>query len=166
MELLTFDNVVFKTYVFWAAVLTIKILLMSALTSIKRGKAKVLYSWPKYVIITYFDCFQAFCNPEDAAYFKIKEIKFGDPDVERVRRAHRNDLENVLPLLIIGFLYVLIDPPAWLAISLFRLAALARISHTLVYAVWVLPQPSRGYSYAVGAVISIYMALHIIWFTL
>lgn len=44
VELLTFENDVFKTYVFWAAVLTIKMLLMAALTGSKRRKAKVIHS--------------------------------------------------------------------------------------------------------------------------
>lgn len=39
--LLSFENDVFKTYVFWAAVLTVKMLLMSVLTSRKRTIAKV-----------------------------------------------------------------------------------------------------------------------------
>lgn len=42
VQLLSFENDVFKTYVFWAAVLTIKMLLMAVLTSNKRSKAKVI----------------------------------------------------------------------------------------------------------------------------
>lgn len=41
VELLSFENAVFKTYVFWAAVLTLKMLLMAVLTSIKRQNARV-----------------------------------------------------------------------------------------------------------------------------
>ena len=40
-ELLNFDNVVFKAYVFWIAVLVVKMLLMSLLTAMQRFKTKV-----------------------------------------------------------------------------------------------------------------------------
>ncbi|KAH8403568.1 hypothetical protein KR009_008575 [Drosophila setifemur] len=92
---------------------------------------------------------------------KLK-VKFDDPNVERVRRAHRNDLENILPFFAIGFLYVLTNPSAGLAITLFRAVGIARIVHTIVYAVVVLPQPSRALSFFVALGATIYMALQVI----
>ena len=50
--------------------------------------------------------FQIFANPEDAASAgpNVKVI-VGDPDVERVRRAHLNDLENIIPFTILVIIF-------------------------------------------------------------
>lgn len=76
-----------------------------------------------------------------------------------VYRAHRNDLENIIPLIFAGFFYVLTNPPAAFAIVLFRAAAIFRIVHTIVYAVYVLPQPSRAIAFFVPLVITGYMTV-------
>ena len=41
VELLNFDNAVFKAYLFWSAVLVLKMLIMGPLTAIQRFKTKV-----------------------------------------------------------------------------------------------------------------------------
>lgn len=84
--------------------------------------------------------------------------KFGDEDVERVRRAHRNDLENILPFIAVAFFYVLTSPQAFIAINLFRAAAIARIVHTLVYAI-IPTQPARAISWFVCYGATGYMAV-------
>lgn len=86
-------------------------------------------------------------------------MKLDDPHVERVRRAHLNDLENVIPFLLAGLFYILTNPAAGLAIMLIRIAAVARIVHTIVYAVVVIPQPARALAFFVAYGISIYMAV-------
>ncbi|XP_053693431.1 microsomal glutathione S-transferase 1-like [Sabethes cyaneus] len=135
------DPTVFRTYAFWASVLVLKTLAMAVLTARKRFAKK------------------AFANPEDAKSTPGGKVNLADPDVERVRRAHLNDLENILPYLVIGFLYALSNPSVFLACNLFRLVGIARIVHTLVYAVFVIPQPARGLSWAVGYFITAYMAV-------
>lgn len=79
----------------------------------------------------------------------------------RSYRAHRNDLENVVPLIITGFVYVLTDPSAERAIQLYQAAAMCRIAHTLVYAVYVVPQPARAIAWFVPWVITGHMACQI-----
>ena len=74
---------------------------------------------------------QAYENPEDIRGRENVEIK-KDEDVERVRRAHLNDLENIPAFLLAGFFYVLTEPNVDLALWLFRIAVLARIGHTIV----------------------------------
>ncbi|ALC48562.1 Mgstl [Drosophila busckii] len=143
LELLTLANPVFKSYAFWSGVLVLKMFVMSLLTAIQRFKTKT------------------FANPEDLMSPKLK-VKFDDPNVERVRRAHRNDLENILPFFIIGLLYTLTNPAAFLAINLFRAVAIGRIVHTLVYAVVVVPQPARALAFFVALGASIYMALQVV----
>ncbi|BFG01744.1 microsomal glutathione S-transferase 1 [Drosophila madeirensis] len=142
VELLSLTNPVFKSYVFWTGVLVLKMLFMSVLTGMQRFKTKT------------------FANPEDLLSPKLK-VKFDDPNVERVRRAHRNDLENIVPFLIVGLLYTLTNPSAFLAINLFRAVGIARIVHTLVYAVVVIPQPARALSFFVAAGATVYMAFQI-----
>lgn len=103
---------------------------------------------------------QVFANPEDLPPAKKGATpKFDDPDVERVRRAHRNDLENILPFFTVGLLYMLTNPEPFIAINLFRAVAVARIIHTLVYAVVVIPQPARGLSWGIAYGATAYMAV-------
>lgn len=74
---------------------------------------------------------QAFENPEDIRNRENVEIK-KDEAVERVRRAHLNDLENIPAFLIAGLFFVCTEPNVDLALWLFRIAVLARIAHTIV----------------------------------
>lgn len=73
-------------------------------------------------------------------------------------RAHLNDLENIPFFLVVALIYLLTGPPQHLAINLFRIYAVARISHTLVYTVFIMPQPTRALAYGVGWVVKAYMA--------
>ncbi|CAD7091320.1 unnamed protein product [Hermetia illucens] len=104
-----------------------------------------------------------FISPEDL-FSKKSKVKYDDDDIERVRRAHRNDLENILPFLTIGFFYCLTDPEPWLAINLFRLVGISRIIHTFVYAVIVIPQPARFLSFILALLPTLYMTLQVIKF--
>ncbi|KXJ74623.1 hypothetical protein RP20_CCG013228 [Aedes albopictus] len=138
-----FDNInedVYRAYVFWASVLVVKMLVMSVLTGMQRFRKK------------------AFVNPEDIARTPKLKLKTDDPDVERVRRAHLNDLENILPYFVIAFFYILTNPEPWIAVNLFRAVAVSRIAHTLVYAVVVIPQPARAVAWLIPYASSFYMA--------
>lgn len=68
-------------------------------------------------------------NPEDAS--PGAELK-KDEDVERVRRAHLNDLENIPAFLIGALMYVMSEPNVTVALWLIRVAVIARILHTIV----------------------------------
>lgn len=98
-----------------------------------------------------------FINPEDLPSKELK-IKTGDEEVERVRRAHRNDLENVLPFFVVGLLYLLTNPGEFLAVNLIRAFAVSRIVHSAVYALCVVPKV-RGPAFGVGLLITAYMAV-------
>lgn len=74
-------------------------------------------------------------------------------------RAHLNDLENIPIFIVICTVYLLTNPSLSLAANLIRIFTLARIAHTLVYAVVVVPQPARTVSFGIGYFITIYMAL-------
>ncbi|XP_061395202.1 microsomal glutathione S-transferase 1-like [Musca vetustissima] len=147
LDLLTFDNAVFKAYIFWSAVLVVKMMFMSLLTAMQRFRTKT------------------FANPEDCMSKKDK-VTYDNPYVERVRRAHLNDMENIFPFFAAGFFYVMTNPSAFLAINLFRAVAIARIVHTLVYAVVVVPQPARAISFFVAFLATVYMAVQVIIYAL
>uniref|UniRef100_A0A336KDI6 Microsomal glutathione S-transferase 1 n=1 Tax=Culicoides sonorensis TaxID=179676 RepID=A0A336KDI6_CULSO len=143
-DLLNFNNPVFRAYLFWTGVLVLKLFFMVILTARQRFRKGV------------------FANPEDAKMNPKAKVKYDDADVERVRRAHLNDLENLVPFFIIGLLYVLTNPSQFLAITLYRVIAFSRIAHTLVYAVFVIPQPARGLAFFGALAPTIYMALQVV----
>lgn len=101
---------------------------------------------------------QVFANPEDRKD-KNSKVLIGDPDVERPRRAHLNDLENIPAFWVAGLLYCLTNPEPALAINLFRAFTAARVLHTIVYAVVPIPQPARALSFFVGYGVTVYMAV-------
>uniref|UniRef100_A0A0P5UUH3 Microsomal glutathione S-transferase 1 n=3 Tax=Daphnia magna TaxID=35525 RepID=A0A0P5UUH3_9CRUS len=142
MSLYTSDNPVFATFSFYAALMGAKTLFMAFLTARQRYRK------------------MAFANPEDAKLNKGKTKT--DDDVERVRRAHLNDLENILPFLSLAFVYVGTGPTLGCAKFLFRTFAAARFLHTFVYAVVVIPQPARALAFFGGMVVNLYMAYAIL----
>ncbi|XP_031634013.1 microsomal glutathione S-transferase 1-like [Contarinia nasturtii] len=139
-QLLDKDNPVFSEFLLWSSILIVKFLLMAPLTSLHRFRTK------------------SAANPEDMIVVRATEMGAPNEDVERIRRAHRNDMENILPFLSAGLFYVLTDPKPMLAIWLFRVTTMARFLHTFVYAIYVVPQPARAICFFIHFVITLYMA--------
>ena len=81
---------------------------------------------------------KAFANPEDLQLGKRKGLQpnFSDPDVERVRRNHLNDIENIVPFVLIGLAFVACNPSAANALWHFRIFFFARLLHTFAYQVF------------------------------
>ncbi|KAK2581424.1 hypothetical protein KPH14_005099 [Odynerus spinipes] len=131
---------ILKLFGFWSSILVIKMMLMILLTAYQRFTKKI------------------FANPEDASLMPKAKVSLEDPDVERVRRAHLNDLENIVPWFIITYVWLMTGPSVWLAGVLIRTFAITRIIHTLVYAVFP-QQPARFLCFAVGYVVITYEAL-------
>lgn len=75
--------------------------------------------------------------------------------------ALRNDMENILPYFIIGFLYMFTNPSVIVATNLFRLVAVVRISHT-VFHVLVPVHKFRGMSWAIGFFTTAFMGVQIV----
>jgi len=83
-----------------------------------------------------------FANKEDS-YFgdksapaNLKESLKANDEVERVRRAHMNDMENIYPFILIGFFYCLTGPNSNTAKFHFITFLMARVLHTIVYIAW------------------------------
>lgn len=98
------------------------------------------------------------CSPEDCCLGKGFEVKTHE-DVERCRRAHLNDLENVVPFLIIGLIFIITEPHVGVASWLIRIVGVTRICHSIIYAVYPVRQPTRAILYYTSYIISLYMAL-------
>lgn len=81
-------------------------------------------------------------------------------------RAHRNDLENILPYLLIALAYIATGPNAKVARMLFRFAALGRLVHTAVYAFRPVPQPARALAFLLTFIITVYMSFCVVAKTL
>jgi glutathione S-transferase len=73
---LSYQNYAFRVYITWGGFLLLKMLAMALITSIQRIRKGAIE------------------NPEDALPKTSMEVKKDDA-VERVRRAHLNDLENI-----------------------------------------------------------------------
>ncbi|XP_060810484.1 microsomal glutathione S-transferase 1-like [Amyelois transitella] len=134
-----------QSYALYSTILALKMLGMAILT----GKTR----YGKNV----------FANEEDAKASKGK-VRYDDPDVERVRRAHLNDLENIPAFWILGALYLTTGPAASTAANLFRAYTAGRLIHTFVYAVKPMPQPSRAIAFAVPLFIMFYMGYKVATF--
>merc|ERR1712133_297996 len=117
------EKELFAAYAFYAGIVTLKMVIMSPLTARQRFKTNT------------------FISSEDAVR---PGTKTGiAEDVERVRRCHQNDIENILSFLILGFLYIFTNPAYSTALFVYRLFVGARLLHTFVY-LFVIPQPARA----------------------
>ncbi|XP_011637610.1 microsomal glutathione S-transferase 1-like [Pogonomyrmex barbatus] len=123
---------VLNSFGFWGSILVLKLLAMMPLTARLRFRKKI------------------FANPEDADYAgKTAKVVYNDPDIERVRRAHLNDLENVVPWFIITYLWLGTGPAPWLAKTLIQTFVLSRIGHTVSYVLFS-QQPMRAITFFIA----------------
>ncbi|XP_020850067.1 microsomal glutathione S-transferase 1 [Phascolarctos cinereus] len=141
------DSEVFSAFTSYGAIVLLKMMLMSVVTSFFRITRK------------------AFDNPEDAPVSSkdenIKKFLKKDDRVERVLRVHRNDLENIVPFFCIGLLYSLSSPDLTTALWHFRIFVAARIYHTFAYLI-PFPQPNRALSWATGYIVTFSMAYRVL----
>lgn len=136
---------VFATYVVAASIMVLKLMGQGWMTVVRMMKVG-----------------GGFLNPEDAnAGLANPKPRAGqlDPDdyVERSRRMHRNDLENIPGFLIAGFLFVLTHPSLWVAQLLLYGFVVARAGHFWAYAT-AKPHEIRATFYTFGSLIVIGMA--------
>lgn len=64
-----------------------------------------------------------------------------------------------MPYVLVSFVYTMTAPYPVVAINLFRVAAAARIWHTIVYAICPIRQPARMIGFAIPMVIMLYMCV-------
>ncbi len=88
-----------------------------------------------------------------------------DDRVDRFRRIHQNDLENVPFFLVAGFLFVLTGPPLIIAQSLFYGYVLSRLLHLWAYAS-ARSHDTRATFWTIGVLIIMAMTAWVLWTTL
>lgn len=143
------ENAAFAAFVKYGGVLLAKLVAMSPLTAYYRITRK------------------SFASREDAVNIAgedkdmVKRLLEKNTDVERVRAAHLNDLENIVPFFMISMLYVATKPDAATASLMFKIFTIARYLYTIVY-VGKVRQPARGLAFFAGAIVNVYMLVKII----
>lgn len=149
MTALTMENPVFVTYMIAAAIMVLKVMGQGWMTVYRM--LKVEGGW---------------ASPEDLQPGLInrkphpEQLNLNDY-VDRSRRIHRNDLENIPAFLACGLLFVVAGPSLLLANILMYGFVGARLGHTLAYATKQ-SHEVRATLYTIGSVVVIIMALYVL----
>jgi microsomal prostaglandin-E synthase 1 len=102
---------------------------------------------------------KAVVNGEDVKVYEgASVVETEHPDVQRVKRAHLNLIENAVPFFVVGLLYALASPPLALAAALYLGFVGARLLHALCYLTG--RQPARAACWAAGVLIILVMSVH------
>lgn len=145
MDELSLQNPVFAAYAVAAAIMILKVACMSWLTVVRMMQVKGGYRSAE-------DLRRTPLNPNpDPKQLEPNET------VERVRRIHMNDLENVPFFLAAGLLFVLTDPSLMLARVLFYGYVATRLLHFLAY-LTARTHDMRAALWTPGSLIILYMA--------
>jgi glutathione S-transferase len=153
MDALSLSNPVFTTYVVCAALAVLKIMGQGWVSVYRLMKVGGGYASPE-------DANKGLLNPDP----RPGQLDLDDY-VDRSRRMHRNDLENIPAFLAAGLLFVLVSPPLLLAQIMLYGFVLARTFHTWAYAT-AQSHDVRSMGYTVGSLAVMYMAGHVLVFTL
>ncbi len=147
--LLSTDNPVFITYMITAAIMVLKIMAQGWMTVYRMLKINA-----------------GLVNPEDLQPGLInkkpnpEQLEVNDY-VDRSRRMHRNDLENIPAFLACGLIFVAAGPSLVLANSLLYGFVVARLLHTLAYATKQTHEV-RATFYTIGSLIVMAMAVYVL----
>lgn len=149
MDALSLSNPVFTTYAICAALAVLKIMGQGWMTVYRLLKVGGGYASPE-------DLRPGLINRKpDPKQFEV------DDYVDRSRRMHRNDLENIPGFLAAGLLFVLVWPPLWLAQVMMFGFVVARALHAWAYGT-AQSHEVRSTFYTFGSLAVIYMAGHVL----
>jgi uncharacterized MAPEG superfamily protein len=149
MTLLSTENPVFVTYMIAGAIMVLKIMGQGWMTVYRMLKSN-----------------SGLASPEDLQVGLInkdphpEQLELNDY-VDRSRRMHRNDLENIPAFLACGVLFVAAGPSILLANILLYGFVGARLAHTLAYATKQ-SHEIRATLYTLGSAAVITMAVYVI----
>jgi glutathione S-transferase len=149
MDQFTLANPVFVTYAIAASLMVLKIMLQGWITVVRMMSNGAGFVSPE-------DAKAGLANPKP----RSGQLDVND-DVERSRRIHRNDLENIPAFLVVGLLFVAIQPPLIAAQWLMYGFVTARLAHTIAYST-AQSHEVRATFYSVGSLIVIAMAVWVI----
>jgi len=146
MDKLSMHDPLFATYVVAATLMILKAVSMSWLTVVRMMQVKGGFRSPEDVRKTPL-------NPEP----NPGQLE-PDERVERIRRIHLNDLENLPFILVAGLLYVLTGPPLLLARVLRYGYVVSRLLHFAAYAT-ARTHDTRATLWTAGSLILVFMSL-------
>ncbi len=144
MDKLSIQNPLFATYVIAASLMILKAVSMSWLTVVRMMQEKGGFRSPE-------DIRKTPLNPEP----NPKQLEPNER-VDRIRRIHLNDLENLPFFLVAGFLYMLTEPSLLLARALLYGYVVSRLLHFAAYAS-ARTHDMRATLWTVGSLILIFM---------
>jgi glutathione S-transferase len=144
MDKLSLQNPLFATYVIAATLMILKAVSMSWLTVARMMQVNGGFRSPE-------DIRKTLLNPEPTP----KQLEPNER-VERIRRIHLNDLENLPFFLIAGFLYILTEPSLLLARVLLYGYVVSRLMHFAAYAS-ARTHDTRATLWTIGSLILIFM---------
>jgi glutathione S-transferase len=144
MDNLSLQDPLFATYVIAATLMILKAVSMSWLTVVRMMQVRGGFRSPE-------DLRETPLNPEP----NPQQLE-PDERVERVRRIHLNDLENLPFFLIAGFLYVLTNPSLLLARVLLYGYVASRLLHFAAYAS-ARTHDTRATLWTIGSLILVFM---------
>lgn len=123
--------------------LSLKALLLGTATAATRGRL------------------MSFINAEDAKWLGGAHVCADPEAVARLKRAHRNDLENLLPFFICGLLYVLAGGQALAGYIYCGVFLISRMLHTIAY---LLARPMlRRNAYTFAFLMIVIVGVHAAW---
>ncbi len=146
MDTLSLQDPLFATYAIAASLMILKTVGMAWLTVYRMMSEKGGYRSPE-------DLRKTPLNPSPDP----QQLAPNDR-VERVRRIHQNDLENIPFFLVAGFLYVLTGPPLLLAQLLLYGYVVSRLLHFAAY-LSARTHDTRATLWTIGSLIVIFMAV-------
>lgn len=147
MAALNMENPVFVTYMIAASIMVLKIMGQGWMTVYRMLKSNSGLASPEDLQVGLINR-----NP------RPKQLEVNDY-VDRSRRMHRNDLENIPAFLAAGLLFVIAGPSLLLAKILMYGFVAARLCHTVAYATKQTHEV-RATLYTIGSVAVIIMAVY------
>jgi len=149
MNLLTMENPVFVTYMITAAIMILKVMGQGWMTVYRMLKVQAGWATPE-------DLQPGLINRKPSP----EQLEINDY-VDRSRRMHRNDLENIPAFLACGLIFVATGPSLVLANWLMYGFVAARLGHTLAYATKQ-SHEVRATLYTIGSLLVIAMAVYVL----
>lgn len=149
MDLYALTNPVFAVYAIAASLMVLKIMAQGWITVLRMMANN-----------------SGLASPEDLKAGPLnrtprqQQLDIND-DVDRSRRIHRNDLENIPAFLAVGLLFVAIEPPLAAAQGLMYGFVATRLLHTLAYST-AQRHEVRATFYTIGSLIVIAMAVWVL----
>ena len=142
-------NPVFVTYMIAAAIMILKVMGQGWMTVYRMMKSDCGLVSPEDIQVGAFNK-----NP------RPEQLALNDY-VDRSRRMHRNDLENIPAFLACGLIFVAAGPSLLLANILMYTFVAARLAHAVAYATKQTHEV-RATFYTIGSVVVIVMAIYVL----